>query len=98
MSTELPAVIAVGAVWQPPVLQLTDVAKQWPGSFGLAPTTMSIAPHELVAVQGRPGSGRSTLVALLAGWCLPDTGEIERSGTWAADDGWRRWRHTVVVP
>lgn len=88
----------VGAVWQPPVIRLTDVTKQWPGGAGLAAVSFSVAPNELVVVQGRPGSGRTTLLALLAGWCLPDGGEIERSGDWAVDDGWTRWRHTAVVP
>ncbi len=88
----------VGAVWQPPVLRVAEVAKQWPGSAGLAPVSFNVAPNELVAIEGRPGSGRSTLIALLAGWCLPDAGEIERSGEWALDAGWTRWRHTTVAP
>ena len=98
MSDGVFSALPIGAVWQPPVLRATGVAKRWPGSAGLGPTTVSIAPGELIAVLGRPGSGKSTLLGLLAGWYLPDEGEIERSGDWALDDGWATWRHTTVVP
>ena len=94
----LPVTIPPGAAWSPPVLRATEVAKVWAGRQALAPVTLTISPHEIVAVCGRPGSGRTTLLELLAGSCLPDAGEIERSGDWALDGGWSSWRHTTLVP
>jgi len=88
----------VGAVWQPPVLRATGLVKRWAVSTGLTPVSLSIAPGELVAVMGRPASGKSTLLGLLGGRFLPDEGEIERVGAWALDGGWSTWRHTPVVP
>ena len=96
--TSITVDVPVGAVWQPPVIRLTGVAKRWPDADGLTAVSFAVAPNELVAVEGRPGSGRSTLIALLAGWTLPDEGEIERAGDWALDEGWTTWRHTTVVP
>lgn len=84
--------------WHPPVLRLDGVAKYWEGTTGLAPVSLTLALGEIVVLQGRSGSGKSTLLALLAGWCLPDDGEIERSGEWAVGNGWRTWRHTSLVP
>jgi ABC-type multidrug transport system ATPase subunit len=98
MSDPVYGALPLGAVWQPPILRASGVTKRWGGSGGLGPTTLAVAPGELVAVLGRPGSGKSTLLGLLAGWFLPDEGEIERSGDWAIDGGWATWRHTTVVP
>jgi putative ABC transport system ATP-binding protein len=90
--------LPLGAVWRPPVLRATGVAKRWGPQVGVGPTTLSVAPGEVVAIVGRPGSGKSTLLGLLGGWFLPDEGEIERSGDWALDGGWATWRHTTAVP
>ncbi len=48
-------------------------------------------------MQGRSGTGKSTLLALLAGWCEPDAGTI----TWGrAFDGHdvTRWDQVAIVP
>ena len=52
----------------------------------------------MVMVRGRSGSGKSTLLALLVGWCEADAGTLERVGAWAADEEWRRWDRTAIVP
>ena len=68
------------------------------GPPGTRPRDLDDLPARDRRVCGRPGSGRTTLLELLAGSCLPDAGEIERSGEWALDGGWSSWRHTPSCP
>jgi ABC-type lipoprotein export system ATPase subunit len=80
-----------------PLVAIDSVQKLWDESSGLRPLTMTIEPHELVVVQGRSGTGKSTLLALLAGWCEPDAGTI----TWGrAFDGHdvTTWDQVAIVP
>jgi putative ABC transport system ATP-binding protein len=81
-----------------PILSLRDVAKRWGDSSGLEPISLELAAGELIVVRGRSGSGKRTLLAILAGWCDADAGRIERFGEWGEDRAWREWRHTSVVP
>lgn len=37
---------------------------------------LSIAPGECVVIEGKPGSGRSTLMQVIAGMVTPDSGEV----------------------
>ena len=77
---------------------LRSVAKRWDASSGLAPVNLAIHRGEIVALQGRSGSGKSTVLALLAGWCQPDAGEIVRGEALAVDASWQRWQGTAIVP
>jgi putative ABC transport system ATP-binding protein len=74
------------------------LAKRWDAASGLAPLSFTAARAEMVMVRGRSGSGKSTLLALLVGWCEADAGTLERVGAWAADEEWRRWDRTAIVP
>ncbi|MCA9208274.1 MAG: ABC transporter ATP-binding protein [Planctomycetales bacterium] len=53
---------------------------QFGGKSGLNPITMQLEPGEAVALVGRPGSGKSTLVDLLAGLRTPSAGHVELDG------------------
>ena len=77
-----------------PLVAIHSLQKLWDGSSGLRPLTMTIEPHELVVVQGRSGTGKSTLLALLAGWCEPDAGTITWGGrsTGTTSRGGTKWR------
>jgi putative ABC transport system ATP-binding protein len=57
-----------------------QVSKMWTPSAGLRPVDLSVAPGELLAVRGRSGTGKSTLLALLSGLCRPDSGYVTIDG------------------
>ena len=50
------------------------------GEFGLDVPSLDIAPRERVACIGPSGTGKTTLINLIAGILLPDAGEIELDG------------------
>jgi putative ABC transport system ATP-binding protein len=81
------------------VVAIDGVAKRWDATAGLSPVTFSIHAGEFVVVQGRSGTGKSTLIGILAGWCPPDEGTL----TWSpsVDPGSAaspRWTTASVVP
>ena len=78
----------------PPVIAARGVTKQWPGGGGLAPTDLALHRGQVTVVRGRSGSGKSTLLSLLAGWCEPDGGRVER----VAGPDWASWATVAVVP
>lgn len=80
-----------------PLVSIASVRKLWDESSGLQPLTMDIGAHELVVVQGRSGTGKSTLLALLAGWCEPDTGSITWGPAFEGHDV-SAWDQVAIVP
>jgi putative ABC transport system ATP-binding protein len=80
-----------------PLVAIDSVQKLWDESSGLRRLTMTIEAHELVVVQGRSGTGKSTLLALLAGWCEPDAGSIVWGPTFDGHDV-TRWDQVAIVP
>jgi putative ABC transport system ATP-binding protein len=44
----------------------------------LRPTSLTVVAGDVVAVTGPSGTGKSTLVSILAGWDRPTTGTLER--------------------
>lgn len=81
-----------------PLVEMRGVSKRWDASSGLAAIDATLHAGEIVALQGRSGSGKSTMLALLAGWCEPDGGTITRRASLAAGDAWRTWSGTAIVP
>src|SRR6187549_2100457 len=80
------------------ILTVDGLAKRWDASSGLPAVSFELGAGELLAVRGRSGTGKSTLLSILAGWCPPDTGTVVRHGEWGEGETWRRWEHTAVVP
>ena len=73
------------------------VEKHWDETSGLQALTMEVRARELVVVRGRSGTGKSTLLAMIAGWCPPDRGVV----TWGpAFEGCdiTAWDQVAVVP
>ena len=65
-----------------PVLTVADVAKSHADLEILKSVTFSLEPKERVALIGRNGTGKTTLLRLLAGLDEPDRGRVSLAG-WA---------------
>jgi putative ABC transport system ATP-binding protein len=79
------------------LVAVDGVEKHWDETSGLQALTMEVRARELVVVRGRSGTGKSTLLAIIAGWCPPDRGAV----TWGPSfDGCdvTAWDQVAVVP
>jgi nitrate/nitrite transport system ATP-binding protein len=59
-----------------PILELKSVTKGYPGTSVLNDVNLTVAEGEFVAILGFSGTGKSTLVSLMAGLLEPDAGEV----------------------
>jgi len=62
----------------PPILTANDLALSYGYQRLLEAVTLSVAPGEKVGLVGRNGSGKTSLLRILAGYLEPDAGEIAR--------------------
>ena len=60
----------------PVVLRITGLTKTFPGQRALDNVDLEIAPGEIHALVGQNGSGKSTVVKVLAGYHEPDDGAV----------------------
>ena len=65
----------------PPLLEVRDVTKRFPGVVALRSVSLSLHAGEVLAVIGENGAGKSTLMKILAGVQEPDSGVIRMDGT-----------------
>ena len=67
-----------------PVLQLSDVRFSWPNSLEapavLDGLSLSIQPGEQLLLRGGSGSGKSTMLSVIAGLLTPSAGIVEVAG------------------
>jgi putative ABC transport system ATP-binding protein len=75
-------------------LRVVGLCKRWDEFSGLRPVSFTVARGELLVVSGRSGGGKSTLLALLAGWCEADSGVI----VMPAGVDRETWSSLAVVP
>ncbi len=61
-----------------PLLHLSGVVKTFPGQVALDGAGLDVAVGEIHALVGQNGSGKSTIIKLLAGYHAPDTVEARR--------------------
>ncbi|MGF1578741.1 MAG: sugar ABC transporter ATP-binding protein [Gemmataceae bacterium] len=65
----------------PPLLQVENVTKRFPGVKALDGVSLSVYPGEVLAVVGENGAGKSTLMKIMAGIYTPDEGRLLLDGT-----------------
>jgi ABC-type lipoprotein export system ATPase subunit len=65
------------------LLAATDVSRSYDvrgqAVLALRPTSLSVHAADVLAVTGPSGTGKSTLVSILAGWDRPTSGIVERT-------------------
>jgi ATP-binding cassette subfamily C protein CydD len=68
-------------VRMPPSIELRDVRFRYaPDSFELAAGSMSFGPGEQIALVGKSGSGKTTMLHLIAGLLKPTSGDVLVNG------------------
>jgi len=68
-----PAHLAAGT---PPILELVNIAKYFPGVIANENVSLNVFPGEIHALLGENGAGKSTLMNVVTGLYQPDAGEI----------------------
>ena len=63
-----------------PIIRLVNVTRRHGPVTALADVSLEVAPGERVAILGKSGSGKSSLLHLLAGLDRPTTGVVEVDG------------------
>ncbi len=63
-----------------PALELRDVTKAFAGRRVLDGLSLSVAPGEYVTVLGPSGSGKSLALRIVAGFDVPDAGDVRADG------------------
>ena len=63
-----------------PMFEMHNISKAFDAVQALKGACVSVAPGEICALLGANGSGKSTMVKVLAGLVRPDSGEIRIDG------------------
>jgi len=64
-----------------PLVEMTDIKKQYGNVTALAGVDLAVAEAEVVGVLGDNGAGKSTLIKILAGAVRPTAGQIKFKGS-----------------
>ena len=74
--------MTAAAAETPPVLEMRNISKTFPGTRALKNVSLSLRAGEVHALMGENGAGKSTLMKILAGAYTADPGgEIRIGGT-----------------
>ena len=65
---------------KPPILELLNISKRFPGVVALDNVTLSVDTGEIVALIGENGAGKSTLMKILGGAISRDSGTVKIDG------------------
>ena len=58
------------------IIEVHNLTKVYNEKRGLLPTSFEVEKSEFIAIIGHNGAGKSTLLKMLAGWLLPDSGDV----------------------
>ena len=64
----------------PPLLQVTNLVKQYPGVRALGGVDLTVAAGEVHCLVGQNGAGKSTLIKCIGGSVTPTSGEVRLLG------------------
>jgi inositol transport system ATP-binding protein len=64
----------------PDLLEVCRVSKSFPGVAALEDVTLRLGRGTVHALMGENGAGKSTLMRIVAGVCVPDSGELRLEG------------------
>ena len=65
---------------QTPMIRLQEAGKQYNNRYVLEPLTLDIMPGEFISLVGSSGGGKTTMLKLMNGLLLPDTGTVTVMG------------------
>ena len=71
---------AINTLTSPPLIEMIDISKGFPGVQALKGVSYSLKPGEIHAIVGENGAGKSTLIKTLTGVHQPDSGTLKLSG------------------
>ena len=63
-----------------PMIQLQQAGKHYHDKYVLQPLTLDIMPGEFISLVGSSGGGKTTMLKLMNGLLLPDTGSVTVMG------------------
>jgi ribosome-dependent ATPase len=88
--TNLGSIANASQAERPPVVKLTDVSLQYGKTQALNAVTLDLPADRMVGLIGPDGVGKSSLLALIAGVRMAQTGRVEALGGDMADAGHRK--------
>ena len=63
-----------------PMIQFQQAGKRYGDTYALKPLTLDIMPGEFISLVGSSGGGKTTMLKLMNGLLLPDTGTVTVMG------------------